>query len=176
MSEISAQERALALFEIDDIFVVELKCRVVRDFNQTALFSEQRYQHRFQPQNEAISQQRNSVDGKEQMLVFRYFLDAGVQLIKPDVPADRAEFTDADVLAEIHGVIAIDYRASKDPREDPEAISAFGPNVVFHAWPYWRALVIDRAAQMRLPRIVLPMLRQASKKPIQLEPQGAELS
>ena len=172
MTGISAQERALAVFELDDIFVVELNCRVVRDFNQTGMFSELRYQHRFQPQNESVWQQRSSVDGKENVLIFRYLVDAGIQWIKPEVPADRAEFTDEDVLAEIQAVFAIDYRASKDPRDDPEAISAFGPNVVFHAWPYWRALVIDRAAQMRLPRIVLPMLRQASKKAIQFESPG----
>jgi hypothetical protein len=169
VSDPSPHERALAAFELDDVFIAELRCRVAHDFNQNQPFASIRYLHRFEPRNEGIVQRRKTADGSVEQFIFRYLVQAGVRLIKPGVPADRKEFTDEDVLAEIEGLVAVDYSSSRDIQGDLEAISAFGPNVLFHAWPYWRAAVTAIASDMRLPRIVLPMLRQAKKTLIRLD-------
>lgn len=168
MSELSPHERALKVFELEDVFIVELRCKVARDYNQTGQIGNFRFLHRFDPQNTGIAQARKAAEGSEEILVFRYYIEAGLRVIKPEVPADREEFTDDDVLAEIEATLAIDYKSSCDLREDIEAISAFAPNVVFHAWPYWRAEITTLTNDMRLPRIVLPMLRQSSKRTIHL--------
>jgi hypothetical protein len=169
VSDLSPHERALAAFEIDDVLIVELRCKVVRDFNQSAPIEELRFLHKFEIQRNGIVQTRKQALDSEEFLVFRYYIDGGVRLIRPEVPPDREEFTEQDILAEIEGTVAVDYTSSKDLREDLEAVAAFGPNVVFHAWPYWRAAISSVASDMRLPRIVLPMLRQSIRKPVNLE-------
>ena len=170
MSEPSPHERALAAFELDDVLIVELRCKVARDFNQSAPIEEMRFLHKFDLQGNGMVQSRKVVGESEEFLVFRYYIDGGVRLIKTDVPSDREEFAEQDVLAEIEGTVAVDYKSSKDLRGDPEAVGGFGPNVVFHAWPYWRAAISSVATDMRLPRIVLPMLRQNIRKTVQLGP------
>jgi hypothetical protein len=169
VSESSPHERALAAFELDDVLIVELRCRVARDFNQSATIEEMRFLHKFDLQTTGMVQARKVMGQADEFLIFRYYIDGGVRLIKPDVPADRESFSQEDVLAEIEGIVAVDYKSSKDLRDDPEAVGGFGPNVVFHAWPYWRAAISSVATDMRLPRIVLPMLRQTSRKPVHLD-------
>lgn len=169
MSGASPHERALAVFELDDVFVIDLRCNVLRDFNQSALRPEAQIQHRFSARTQGLVQARKLVDSDTELLICRYYVDGGVRFLRPGVEAESYEFKDEDVLANIEGTIAVDYRASTDIREDVEAISAFSTQVVFHAWPYWRAIVTCRAAEMRLPRVVLPMMRQAKKTVIALQ-------
>lgn len=168
-SGLNPHERALEALELEDIFVVELQCRAPRDLNQAAVHPDIRFQHRFAPQNTLLMQSRGNADSSDKILIIRYYIEGEVRLIKPETPSDRQEFTEDDILATIAGVVAVDYRSTKDLRDDEEAVAAFGSNVLFHAWPYWRNTVMGRAAEMRLPRLVLPMMRQAKKKAIQLE-------
>lgn len=174
MTNPSAHQRALDAFELDDIFVVELTCKIARDFNQTANFSVFRMQHRFEPLNTGVVQTRKQLATEQDTMVFRYYVEGEVRVIKPEVPEEKTEFDEDDILASIGAIIAVDYLSTKDLREDLDAIGAFGSNVVFHAYPYWRSAVICRAAELRLPRIVLPMMRQAKKAAIELESQTAD--
>ena len=165
MSEKNAHDRALQAFELDDIFIVELTCKIARDFNQAGSLPEVGMQHRFEPENSGLIQTRQEMPSGKEVMIFRYYVDGNVRVLIPDVPANKTDVASEDLLAEIAGVIAVDYRTNRDLREDVEAIGAFGANVVFHAWPYWRAAVLCRAAELRLPRIVLPMMRQPRIKP-----------
>lgn len=166
MSEPSAGQRAVAAFEIDDVFMVSSNCQLDRQFNQTELVTEVSFQHRVGLEPTIIGQTRVPHDeGEATVRIVRYFVTGEVRLLKPGVEiateagGESAEIPDSDLIATIKVTFAADYRCTEANHEDRDAISAFGRNALFHVWPYWRESVHDHVARMRLPRITIPMMK-----------------
>ena len=157
----SPGNRAASVCEINDIFLVESKCRVARDFNQTELMPRVTFQHRLLPDKEGLAQVRKDAGSGDDINIIRYFIDGGLRVLRPNVvPEDSQDLKMEDVLAEITVKIAVDYTCPKDLLEDTEAIGAFSANAVFHAWAYWRSIIHSFSDEMRLPRVTLPMMKQ----------------
>jgi hypothetical protein len=157
--------------EINDVFLIEARCNVSRDFNQTELARRIAFQHRLTPDGEGVFQIRNDALSGTEINIIRYFIDGGLRVLRPGATSNAAteiEFKPEDVLAEILVKIAVDYNCPKALLEDRDAIGAFSKNAVFHAWPYWRSIVHSFSDQMRLPRVTIPMLRQHALAPMAL--------
>jgi hypothetical protein len=165
VSDTSAGARAVAACEIADVFIIESRCHVVRDFNPMDTITTVTFQHRIAPQKEAIAQTRQVVASGEEINIVRYYIEGGLRVLKPAIADEKRNdqaLTKDDILAEITATLAVDYTCPKSYLEDTEAIGAFGRNAVFHAWPYWRQIIHALSDQMRLPRITLPMMKQGA--------------
>lgn len=155
----SPGSRAVAAYELEDIFLVESRCEVNRDFNPTQVATEVGVQHRVTVDKSVLLQARSPVGGGEDIFVIRYLVAGELRSLMPDVPIDKVELSPSELMATIRLTFAADYRCSKEDFSDKDAIASFVRNVVFHVWPYWREAVSDFGARMRLPRTMVPMLK-----------------
>jgi hypothetical protein len=158
----SPGERAVAAYEIDDVFLVESTCRIETDFNQSQQFNETAILHRIKLRPNILLQSRTPLDTAQSTIyLIRYLVEGEVYFLKNDVKPipDAPEIPEGDTFGRILLTFAADYRCTKEQHEERDAISAFGRNAVFHVWPYWREGVHANAARMRLPHITIPMLK-----------------
>src|SRR5438128_2340142 len=109
MSENSPGSRAVAAFDIADVFLIEASCRVARDFNSQAQFPEILSQHLFQTESGALHQQRAMLQTGATFHVIRYFVSATLRLLKPGIVPDKPDLGTDDWLGEVHAKIAVDY-------------------------------------------------------------------
>jgi hypothetical protein len=160
MSEPSPGQRAVAAFEIDDVFLVGSECQVDPQFNQTELITEVTFQHRVGLEPTIYGQTRVPNDENEAPIhIIRYIVMGEVRFLREGVAASTEEVADSDVFARIKLRFAADYRCPKELTEDQDAIGAFGKNALFHVWSYWRESVHEHTARMRLPRVTIPMMK-----------------
>lgn len=163
MNEREAHQEALKLFELDDVFVIESRSIAKRDIAPSLQVPQLQYQHRLAPKDDLIVQERTTTDGEQSKFV-RYFVEGGVRVIDPDaLKSGDNEPTDEDFLVQIYATLAVDYRAGREPdpnsKDDQEIIAAFVKNAVLHAWGVWRAHVLSTCAQMRVPPVIVPMMK-----------------
>lgn len=161
VNEREAHQKALDLLEIDDVFVVESSAKVDTNFVPSASVPQLRFQHRLGPTGNLIVQERLTPD-QVKISVVRYFVSGGIRVLRHDVTSDPPEDApDDQFLAQIHATLAVDYRCQRefDPAEHQEPIAAFLKNAVFHAWSIWRAHVLNTATQMRLPALIVPIMK-----------------
>lgn len=163
----NAGTRAVSMFEIEDVFLVETKCSVARDLNQTAKLAEYTFAHQMAVDSECLWQTRTPVNGGEPFYVLRYFVNADVRLLKPEFRPGGEGPTDEDSIAVLKFTIAVDYRCPKEAQDDAESVGAFTRNACFHAWPYVRAEVHSACDRLRIPRLTLPMLKVDQKPSVE---------
>lgn len=159
MSKDSPGSRAVAALEIADIFLIEASSRVIHDFNNQAQLLDVDSKHSFQVESSGLHQTRTAQETGEEIHIIRYFVTGGLRMLKPDVPREKGEFIADDFLAEVHAKFAVDYSSPKGFEKDIDAVAAFSTNAQFHAWAYWREVVHSQLAQMRLPRVTIPMFK-----------------
>jgi hypothetical protein len=169
MSTPSPGARAVSALEISDVFLVESRCYIARDFNPMEQNPRLTFQHKISPEKNVLVQIRKEAHSDEELNVVRYFIDGGFRVLRPNVAADQGHAAQADVLAEIIVKMAVDYLCPRDFFDDQAAMGAFSKNAVFHSWSYWRTIIHSLSDHMRLPRLTLPMLRQQTTSPIELE-------
>ena len=163
MNGSSPGQRAVADFEIDDVFLHSAECKVDPEFNEAQVIDNVIFGHRVHVGPSIYGQIRTPVDAVEPAIqIVRYLIVGEVRMLKPGATTESEEIPDSDLLAGIKLTYAVDYRCSKALLQDQDAIRSFGKNAVFHAWPYWREGVHDMIARMRLPRITVPMLKPGS--------------
>lgn len=152
--------RAVSSYEIADVFLIESHCSVDREFAQTQQFPEVIYGHHAGLDPEVLMQTRTVAGTGAPIYVVRYFIKATVQLLKPGIQlVDGQEPEEQDFISTIRLVFAADYTCPADAFTDKDAISAFGRNAFFHAWPHVREEVHAACSRLRIPRITLPMLK-----------------
>nr|WP_298717037.1 hypothetical protein [uncultured Steroidobacter sp.] len=155
----SAHEMAVAMLSIQDVFLVEARHTVVRDHNPQETLESVSFQLRHHIDPEVMLQRRGDGHGNETQ-VLRCFVNTGFRALR----ADASEKNIAEhMLAEIECVFAADYLVKSEEAPSSEIVSAFGENIVFHVWPYWREYVQSTLARSRLPSIALPMFRVRQK-------------
>lgn len=160
MSEPSPGARAVEAFEIEDVFLVASESRVARDLNPQAPILEFGYGFNGGIEPQVIVQQRGDAERATSIFVLRYYVNAEVRILKPEVRAAKQEdFTDENTMAYIRLVVATDYRGPEDLVRNPEVVGAFSRNAYFHAWPYLREEVHAMCSRLRVPRITLPMMK-----------------
>ena len=176
MTENGPGARAVAAAQIDDIFLIKSDCWVARDFNPSAQVSQFTYGHQSSVDLEVLVQTRTPLDGTPAFHILRYFVNADVRLLKPEVKIEAKEPAEQDLLAVLRFTLAADYRCPKELAEDKDAIGAFARNAHFHVWPYLREEVQSVCGRLRIPRITLPVLRpdQAGNIPMDPQPQPAK--
>ena len=154
----------MAALEIVDVFIVDLNCRVVRDLNSQAQLPIINSQYSFQIEPAGMIQHRTVTDTQERIHIFRYFIKAGLRVLKPEASTEKPTLENTDLLSEIYATLAVDYSCPGDFDKDAEAVAAFTANAQFHAWPYWREIVHSHLSLMRLPRVTLPMMKVGQSK------------
>lgn len=160
MSELSPGARAVEAFEIEDVFLIESECRVARDLNPQALIVEFGYGFTGGIAPEVIVQRRGDADGANSFFVLRYYVNAEVRILKPEIHAAKQEdFTEENTLAFIRLLVATDYRGPEELVRNPEVVGSFAKNAYYHAWPYLREEVHAACSRLRVPRITLPMMK-----------------
>lgn len=93
--------------------------------------------------------------------IVRYHVSTGLRLLPTNLADAEIESDELvkHVMAEITAEFVSEYRIIK-PDLSKEAIEEFGKyNTMLHIWPYWRELIQNMCARMRLAQIVLPMYR-----------------
>jgi hypothetical protein len=155
----SPGERAVATYKIEDVFLVKADCWVARDNNQTAPPGEITYGHISGIDKNVLYQERTSAVDGSKITIIRYFVNTDVRLVKPGISVENREPTDEELLAVMKLTFAADYSCPKEAVKDSDAISAFSRNAHFHAWPYIREEVSAFCGRLRIPRVMLPMLR-----------------
>ncbi len=150
------RERALAGFRIVDLFLVSTDCRSDRGWNPDQSTSGMSYRHRLQVGTEILRQVRTPVDpALPAQNIVRYFATGELELL----PASPEQGDESPPLAKLEFTFAADYACAPGMFEDAAAMSAFVPQVVADAWPYFREAAHASVARMSLPRITLPILQ-----------------
>lgn len=163
MTTRSAGERAVSTLEIEDVLIVSADLKLDREFNQTGQ-GEFGSVHRIGVDSSVFFQKRVPLANPDApIFIIRYFVKGDVEIAKPGVAVSGDSFPEADRLALLSFVFAVDYRCLEGAQPDHDAVSAFAQNAVFHAWPYWRESVHAATARMRLPTVTVPMFRRPSK-------------
>jgi len=156
---LSPGARAVASFELEEIFLISTECWVARDYNPTAPIVDFVYGHRSAVEDGALIQERIPVGTEAPIYVLRYFVDADIRVLKPGMKFEEHEPTDEQTLAVVKMKMGADYRCPKEMAEDIEVVGAFTRNVQYHVWPYIRESAHSFFLRLRIPRLVLPMMR-----------------
>jgi hypothetical protein len=160
VSEPSPGARAVEAFEIEDVFLIASECRVARELNPQAPILEFGYGFNGGIGPEVLVQQRGDADGANPVFILRYYVNAEVRILKPEVRAEKQEdFTEENTLAYIRLEVATDYRGLEELVRNPEVVGSFSRNAYYHAWPYLREEVHAMCSRLRVPRITLPMMK-----------------
>jgi hypothetical protein len=160
--------RAVAAYKIEDVFLVAAECWVSRDNNQGAQPTEITYGHFSSVDETVMHLERTSIlDGKK-LYILRYFVIADVRLLKPGVSVENRDPTQEELLAGIKLTFATDYSCSPEALQDTDALGAFSRNAQFHAWPYIREEVSAFCGRLRIPRVMLPMLKPDQPWPVRI--------
>lgn len=167
MNAEAAGGRAVASYEIDDIFLIASSCTSGPEFNPTQQIVEVSVRLNFGIASNVRLQRRTPLHGGADILVIRYIATGELLILSPGVPEDKVELDPADTLANVQLTFAADYRCSEADFSDREAIGSFVRYVRLHVWPYWREGVSEILTKMRLPRVTIPMM-----KPTDLEGSG----
>lgn len=121
------------------------------------------FQHKFFAKQAAVfkaSESEKDIDSK----IVRYYVSTGLRLLPADLIETEKEPDELakQVTAEITAEFVSEYKMT-NPDLTQEAIEEFGKyNTMLHVWPYWRELIQNMCARMRLAQIVLPMYRVPS--------------
>lgn len=168
----SPGDRAVAGCEIDDVFLVFSQCQVDRQFNQSAVQSEEGAALQKVAIDSSILIQTRTLlppnDG--QVFILRYYVRGEVIYPAPGKSLDESNVVKEDVLAHLIHEFAVDYRCPKEFLDDKKAVQAFGKNALFHVWGFWREAVIADSGRFRLPRLIIPMMRVKSPFTVSAEP------
>ncbi len=151
--------RAVASFDVEDIFLAASQCEVNPNFNPTQAFTDVGFQHRVTPDKSVLLQVRTLAEGGEELFFVRYSVTGEIRFLMPGIPIDKSDLSSSELMATIRLTFFADYRCSKESFSDKDVIASFVRNAVFHVWPYWREAVSDLCGRMRLPRVTIPMLR-----------------
>jgi hypothetical protein len=121
-----------------------------------------------------LFQERTSTVDGSKLTIIRYFVNTDVRVLKPGISVENREPTDEELLAVIKLTFATGYSCPKEALQDRDAVSAFSRNAHFHAWPYIREEVNAFCGRLRIPRVMLPMLKpdQFSGKGVVPPPAG----
>jgi hypothetical protein len=152
-------ERAVAAYQIEDVFVTNLNCRVSPEFNPHQAWGQMAFNHRASVDKNMLIQTRSTVDGGEDQTIVRYFVSSEVGLLKAETSVEKKEFSEEDYLASIHITVAADYSCTVAASKDADAISAFSRNAVFHVWPYLREIIHAACDRLRIPRLTIEMFK-----------------
>jgi hypothetical protein len=176
VSDPSPGVRAVDAFTLDDVFLINMECRVARDLNQSTPITEFSYAYQSGVDPQMLVQERTPLagDNRTPFHILRYYVTADVRLLKPGVQAENRDPTDDEILAVLKFTLATDYRCPKEKLEDKDAIGAFTRNAHFHAWPFLREEIHTACARLRIPRITLPMLKQDQKVLVKSDAQPKE--
>jgi hypothetical protein len=159
--------QAIDALEIEDVFLVEVTSSVNRDFNQTDhSFSELHAMQRYLVESQVLKQLRAPQDAPDKnFLIIRYFFRGDVVLAKPSYQITGEEIPEESRLASLNFVFALDYRCEIAAEPSSDMLGAFSRNVVYHAWPYWRAATHAECVRLRIPPITVPMMKAAGSPP-----------
>ena len=160
MSPESPGARAVALYELEDIFLIECQCHSDSEFNPTQVIPVMPVQQQLQVGKSVLLQRRSPVDGSADILIVRYLVSGRLALNNPGDSAQRgSDDTKPRPFAELALTFAADYRCPGGEFPKADEIGAFRRNVALHVWPYVREAVSDFASRMRLPRVTVPMMK-----------------
>lgn len=157
--QVEPRERALAAFRIVDVFLVSADCRSEPRWNPDQATVGMSYRHRMQVGTEILRQVRTPVDPALPLQhILRYFATGELELL-PSAPEQAGSTAP---LATLELTFVADYTCEPGMFEDAAAMSAFVPQVIADAWPYFREAAHAGSARMHLPRITLPSLQIGS--------------
>lgn len=160
MTSASPGARAVAAFELEDVFVIAEQSALDRDYNPTQPMPEVAFQHRLLLQTQFLSQKRIPTDAPDESIqIVRYYAIGDLRLLKNPTASEESAAAEQDAICTLSVTFAADYRSSLADLTDKAAMAAFGKNVLFHVWPFWRERVSELASRMRLPRLMIPMRR-----------------
>lgn len=168
MSTPSPGARAVTAYKIEDVFLVAAECWVSRDNNQLAQPTDITYGHFSSIDETVLHQERTSIADGTKIHILRYFVTTDVRLLKPGISVENREPTQEELLAAIKLTFAADYSCSPEALQDADAVGAFSRNAQFHAWPYIREEVSAFCGRLRIPRVMLPMLKPDQLWPVQI--------
>ena len=168
MSTPSPGARAVAACKIEDVFLVAAECWVSRDNNQGAQPTEITYGHFSSVDEKVMHIERTSIPDGKKVNILRNFVIADVRLLKPGVSVENRDPTPEELLAAIKLTFATDYSCSSEALQDADAVGAFSRNAQFHAWPYIREEVSAFCGRLRIPRMMLPMLKPDQPWPVRI--------
>lgn len=157
--ELHPGARAVAAFEIEDVFCVESQTSVARDFNPSEPIQQIEVTQSGAVEPAVLKQTRTPLDGSPSFTLLRYFVITEVALYPGEAPSSVEESAKREPLARIRFVHATDYRCPSSVVDDTDAIGAFSRNAVFHAWPFVREAVHAACSRLRVPPVTLPMLK-----------------
>lgn len=93
--------------------------------------------------------------------LLQVYLELGTRWIDDKAP-DGAD----SVKAEIEAEFIAEYVMTE--LLETESVNEFAlKNASYHVWPYWRELLSNQCARMRLPGVVLPMVQLAQNRNIE---------
>lgn len=161
-----ALERAKSRLEFLDLYVTALDARHMSGFNPKnhgALNGLKLQTMHVARQSEVL--ELTSETGR----LLRITLGFGVRWIQEEGSSDGSEPPDEDasgeaaVRAQVEADFVAEYLMSEELEQD--AIDAFAlNNASYHAWPYWRELVMNQSERLRMPRVSLPMQQFAQNR------------
>lgn len=142
---------------IQDVFLVECKISLKKDFNQTAAEHTFDAQMKHAVDKEILLQARRTLEGQE-IKIARYFADVGFRVVNATEEATELKKIDVPVIGEVEARFAADYLVTSQSPLSSDVLGTFSVNVMYHVWPYWREYLQSALGRMRLPPIALPML------------------
>jgi hypothetical protein len=152
-------QRAVAAYQIEDVFVIKLDCHVYPEFNPTEAWGQIAFNHRASVDKNMLVQTRKMVGGGEDQTIVRYFVNSEVGLLKADTSIEKKEYAEEDYVASIHISVAADYSCSLEASKDADAMAAFSRNAVFNVWPYLREIIHAACDRLRIPRLTIEMFK-----------------
>ncbi|MYL28154.1 MULTISPECIES: preprotein translocase subunit SecB [Halomonadaceae] len=158
-----ALERAKAQLEFLDLYVTALDARHLNGFNPKnhgALEGLKLQTMHVARQSEVL--ELTSGDGQ----LLRITLGFGVRWIEAGSNSEDKE-EETEVKGQVEADFIVEYLMSAEL--DKEAIDEFAlTNASYHAWPYWRELVMNQSERLRMPRVALPMRQFAQNRDVNL--------
>lgn len=157
-----ALERAKAQLEFLDLYVTALDARHMKGFNPKnhgALDGLKLQTMHVARHSEVL--QLTSGDGQ----LLRITLGFGVRWIETGGKTEGEEKEGEETL--VKSLVEADFIVEylMDGELDKEAIDEFAlTNASYHAWPYWRELVMNQSERLRMPRVALPMKQFAQNR------------
>jgi hypothetical protein len=160
--------RAVDACDIDDVFLVHVGCSVDEEFIPNPALTQFGCVHKFTVEPRALLQTRKLSDPPDTVVhAVRYYARGEVSILKADAPAPNLpEVKPEHILATISHLFAVDYVCPESLLKDRAAVSAFSKNVAFNAWPFWREAVLSDCARLRLPKVMIPMMKPNQPKQV----------
>lgn len=152
---------AASQMRVMDVLLREMEVRVSDKLNPLLPNQEFVFQFRFRPIRQRVQTlHRADDDAAKEVVIVEYHVVAGARFLDPSFVGSEneseSEKPDSDsVLAEITATFAASYARNEC---SDEGVKAFGKlNVPYHVWPYWRELLQNTLARMKLPSVTLGM-------------------